>query len=99
MKFYIGHSGALVFAEEVQEGLTNRLRQKLRSRLGTQLGRRPFRPDYGLDLREFLMRNLTGADRARLRQRIRNGLADLNPASVVVSPADGSNILSVIVIL
>lgn len=99
MRFYIGPSGQLVFVDEVQEGLTNRLRQILAARMGTQLGRQLFRPNYGLNLEPFLQRRLTSGDRARLRQRIRDAAGDLNPASISVSQEGNSNTLSVVIIL
>lgn len=98
MRFYIGPLGHLVFVDNVQNGLTEGLRQTIRARLGTQLGRQLNRPDYGLDLREFLMRRLGAGDRARLRNRIRRGLGDLIPSSIVVSQTQG-NTLEVVIIL
>ena len=99
MRFYIGHSGQLVFVDTIQGGLTLGLQQTIRARLGTQLGRRVWRPNYGLDLSPFLLRNLSSGDRARLRTRIRAALADLNPERVVVSLAGAANTLTVEIIL
>lgn len=98
MRFYIGPSGALIFVDQVQGNLTQGLRQTLAARLGTVLGRKIWRPNYGLDLREFLMRRLTAGDRARIRSRIRAAVADLNPESVVVGNA-ANNTLEVVIIL
>ena len=99
MRFYIGESGQLVFVETVQNGLSLGLQQTIRARLSTQLGRQLWRPDYGLDLSPFLQRRLTSGDRARLRARIRNAVADLNPARVIVSLAGAANILTVEIVL
>ena len=98
MKFYIGPSGALIFVDQVQDNLTQGLRQTLAARLGTVLGRKIWRPNYGLDLREYLMRRLTAGDRAEIRRRIRAAIGDMNPESVVVGNA-GNNTLEVVIIL
>ena len=99
MRFYISGTGQLVFVGTVQNGLSLGLQQTIRTRLGTQLGLQLWRPDYGLDLSPFLLRNLTSGDRARLRTRIRNAVADLNPERVVVSLAGGDNVLNVEIVL
>ena len=98
MRFYVGPAGTLIFIDEIQGNLTQGLRQTLAARLGTQLGRQLFRPDYGLDLRDFIMRRLSAGDRTRLRRRIVNAVADLNPQSVVVQQYPG-NELEVVIVL